>query len=105
MTSAGCYSSSQKNKEIEQTARLLKIVGKENRLRVLCLLQEGTLCVCEIFEKLGMAQNLTSHHLGVLKKAGLVGDQKRGQRIYYSLTKRGRKITRTVLKLTEGGVQ
>lgn len=81
-----------------RAARLLKIVGEENRLRILCLLQEESLCVCEIFEKLNLPQNLTSHHLGVLKKAGLVDDKKRGQWVYYSLTPRGRKITKTVLK-------
>ena len=86
-----------------QAARLLKIVGEENRLKILCLLQEGGLCVCEIFEKLGLAQNLTSHHLSVLKEAGLVDDKKRGLRVYYSLTKRGRKITRTILKLADKG--
>ena len=103
MTSDCCHSSSQKNKEIKRAARLLKIVGEENRLKILCLLQEGGLCVCEIFEKLGLAQNLTSHHLNVLKKAGMVTDEKSGLRVYYSLTPKGRRITKTILKLVGKG--
>lgn len=99
-----CYHPmAQKNKEIKKTAYLLKVVSEANRLRILCLLQEGELCVCEIFVKLGLPQNLTSHHLSVLKKASLVNNEKRGQRIYYSLTLKGRKTTRTILKLISKG--
>ena len=98
-----CHLLSQKNKDIKQIASLFKVVSETNRLRILCLLQEGGLCVCEIFEKLVLPQNLTSHHLSVLKKAGLVNDEKRGQRTYYSLTLKGRKTTRTILKLVSKG--
>lgn len=88
---------------IKQIANLLKVVSEANRLRILCILQDGELCVCEIFVKLGLSQNLTSHHLSVLRKAGLVNDEKRGQRVYYLLTSKGRKTTRTILKLASKG--
>lgn len=86
---------------MKQIVSLLKVIADENRLKILCLLQKGNLCVCEIFEKLDLAQNLTSHHLGVLKKNNLVEDNKKGRRVHYSLTDKGRKITETLLKLAK----
>lgn len=90
-------------KEIEQTIHLLKVLGEANRLKILYLLQKGSLCVCEIFESLSLPQNLTSHHLGVLKKVGLVDDEKKGLRVYYSLTPNGRKITKGVSEISGKG--
>lgn len=105
MNSDCCLSSSKMNSKIKQTASLLKAIAEENRLRILCLLQKGNLCVCEILEKLNLAQNLISHHLRVLKKNNLVRDSKKGRRVFYSLTHKGEKITETLLKLTgKGGV-
>lgn len=98
-------SSSKTNKKIKQIAELLRVATEENRLRVLCLLQKRSLCVCEIFERLNLPQNLTSHHLSVLKKAKLVADENRGRRVHYSLTQKGERITKTVLELIrKGGV-
>lgn len=98
-----CQSSSEMNKEIKQAAQLLKVAAEENRLRILCLLRGGGLCVCEIFEKLNLPQNLTSHHLSILKKAKLVADEKKGRQAYYLLTPKGIKATKTILELTKRG--
>jgi ArsR family transcriptional regulator, arsenate/arsenite/antimonite-responsive transcriptional repressor len=53
------------------------------RLAVLRALQRGTTCVCELAPGLGMAPNLLSYHLRILREAGLVEGIKRGRRIDY----------------------
>jgi len=76
---------------------LLKLVAEESRLKLLCILGSGEHCVCEIVEHGKLSQSLISHHLGDMKKAGLVIDEKRGLRVYYRLTENGEKIL-TLLK-------
>jgi ArsR family transcriptional regulator len=55
------------------------------RLRILHLLLEGEMCVCDLVEILNVPQPTASRHLAYLRKAGLVAAQKRGLWIYYSL--------------------
>ncbi len=63
-------------------------ISDQNRLRILELLSEKELCVCEIYEKLNLAQNLVSHHLKVLSDSGLVSFRKVGKNVYYKLNKK-----------------
>ncbi|MGC8874233.1 MAG: ArsR/SmtB family transcription factor, partial [Chloroflexia bacterium] len=49
------------------------------------LLMEREMCVCEILAELGISQPLTSHHLRVLTKAGLIRPRRQAQRIFYSI--------------------
>lgn len=65
----------------------LKIISDKNRLKIICLLKEKSLCVCKIFQALNISQKLTSHHLGQLKKAGILNREKEGSFVYYSLNK------------------
>ncbi|MCP4546506.1 MAG: winged helix-turn-helix transcriptional regulator [bacterium] len=58
-------------------------LGDRSRLRILELLREGELCVCEICEHFEMTQPSVSHHLDILKRAGLVTRDKRGRQVYY----------------------
>jgi len=95
-----CHPLSKENKQVKRAAKLLKTISEPNRLRILCMLIEGTLCVCELVENLDLSQNLVSHHLGVLKKSGLINDERRGQRVYYSLTKEGKEIESLIKRLT-----
>lgn len=64
---------------------LLQALADERRLRILEALAGGEACVCELQEPLGMGQSLVSHHLKVLREAGLVRDRKQGRWIHYSL--------------------
>ena len=66
---------------------------------MLCILRQGERCVCEIMENVKMSQSLVSHHLSDLKKAGIVVDDKRGLRVYYSLTNKGRQITNLIFQI------
>lgn len=47
-----------------------------SRLKILQLLTEHEMCVCEIEDRMGMSQPAISHHLGVLKRAGLISGRK-----------------------------
>jgi len=73
---------------LSQTVEFLKIISEENRLKILCLLREEEKCVCDIWQYLDLAQNLTSHHLKVLKNFGLVSSRQEGLKVIYSINKR-----------------
>ncbi len=64
---------------------IFKAVADPSRLRILKLLREGELCVCEIMTALDRRQSTTSHHLSVLKDAGLVKERRDGKWSYYRL--------------------
>jgi ArsR family transcriptional regulator len=74
-------------------------VAEASRLKILCLLQDGEHCVCEIVPAVKLSQSLVSHHLKDLKLAGLVTDEKRGMYVYYSLTSQGQKVTKLLFQL------
>ena len=80
---------------------MLKAIAEENRLQIVRLLSKGSLCVCEIEAKLIIPQNLVSHHLSVLKKAGLIEDCRCGKNKYYSLNKNT--VNFLIKKLTKYG--
>ena len=65
--------------------RVMKALSDPNRVRVLKLLQEGELCVCEIQNVLGLAQSTVSKHMKLLEDAGLVDRKRQGTWILYSL--------------------
>ncbi|MDD5667715.1 MAG: metalloregulator ArsR/SmtB family transcription factor [Actinomycetota bacterium] len=66
-------------------SEMLKVISDPSRLRILCTLFFGEKCVCEVEEGLAISQPLASHHLGVLREAGLVEVRKEGTSSYYSL--------------------
>ncbi len=75
---------------IENFTNWLKILSDPNRLRIINLLMEGVQCNCEIGEALGIAPNLISHHLKVLRQAGLVDDERDSldnRWVYYTINK------------------
>lgn len=67
----------------------MKALSDPNRVRVLKLLQEGELCVCEIQKVLGLAQSTVSKHMKLLEDAGLVDRNRQGTWILYNLADRG----------------
>jgi DNA-binding transcriptional ArsR family regulator len=69
---------------------LFKALSDETRLRILNLLREKELCVCELMEVLEMPQPRISHQLRILKEAGLVVDRREGKWIIYALEERGK---------------
>jgi ArsR family transcriptional regulator len=67
---------------------IFKALSDETRLRIIKLLEEGELCVCDITAALDMVQPKVSFHLSSLKEAGLIKDRKQGKWIHYSLNER-----------------
>ena len=102
MSSYSCCSpSSSESKQVVSLSGFLKIVSEESRLKLLCILRQGEHCVCEIMEHVDLSQSLISHHLKDLKEAGIVKDEKRGLRVYYSLTEKGKHITNLLFDITK----
>lgn len=64
---------------------IFKALSEETRLRILKLLENGELCVCDIVAALDMSQPKVSFHLNVLKEAGLVKDRKHGKWTHYRI--------------------
>lgn len=80
----------------------LKAIAEENRLEIVKLLSEQSLCVCEIEKELQLPQNLVSHHLSTLKKAGVIENCRCGKNNYYSLNKKAvNKLAKDLTKLGE----
>ena len=94
-----CSSKSVESKQINSLVSLLRIVSEKNRLKLLCILQKGSHCVCEMMEHINLSQSLISHHLKDLKKAEIVQDEKKGLRVYYSLTEKGKYIINLLFNL------
>ena len=65
---------------------ILKAVGDENRLRILHLLMEKELCVCELESLLDLTQSNASRHLNKLKSAGIIESYKSAQWVYYRIS-------------------
>jgi ArsR family transcriptional regulator, arsenate/arsenite/antimonite-responsive transcriptional repressor len=64
----------------------LRVLADEARLRILGLLANRELCVCELVGALKLSQPLVSHHLRILRDAGLLATHRKGKWIYYTLT-------------------
>ena len=66
-------------------AELFKIFGDSTRIKILFLLFESEMCVCDIAQLLGMTQSAISHQLQVLKKSKLVKYRRDGKTVFYAL--------------------
>lgn len=67
-------------RDIEKVFRAL---GQETRLKIMYLLRDQELCVCELEAILGISQSAVSQHLRVLKEANLVTERRMGQWVLY----------------------
>ena len=70
---------------MRELVKVFKALGDKNRLRILKMLQHKKMCVCELSAALGITRPSVSRHLGLMKDAGLVQDERNGQWIDYSL--------------------
>ena len=66
-------------------AELFKVFGDSTRIRILYVLFESEMCVCDLAELLGMTQSAISHQLRVLKQAKLVRARREGKTVFYFL--------------------
>lgn len=94
MTDCTCTTDTSFAASLHELGPLLKTLADANRLKLVCMLTKHEHCVCELMELTGLAQNLVSHHLGVLKKVGLVQSRREGTKLYYSID--AQKVERTM---------
>ena len=64
---------------------LFRIFGDSTRIRILYVLFESEMCVCDIVALLGMTQSAISHQLRALKNARLVSSRREGKTVFYAL--------------------
>ncbi len=71
------------SESMKATLRVTKALADQQRLRILMLLGDGELCVCQIIEVLALAPSTVSKHLSILSQAGLVDSRKEGRWMYF----------------------
>jgi ArsR family transcriptional regulator len=68
-----------------ELVNILKVLGDENRIRILNLLKDGDLCVCEMESILELNQSNVSRHLNRLSSSKLIKSYKKAQFVYYKI--------------------
>ena len=81
-----CITNKLDETQIKAEAEIFKAMADPCRLKILYLLREGELCVCEIMVAVDRPQSSTSHHLSLLKDAGLIKERKDGRWSRYRLS-------------------
>ncbi len=71
--------------ELYDLAELFKVFGDSTRIRILFVLFEAEVCVCDLAEILHMTQSAISHQLKILKQVKLVSARREGKSVFYSL--------------------
>ena len=66
-------------------AELFKVFGDSTRIRILFVLFEAEVCVCDLAEALSMTQSAISHQRSILKRNKLVMSRREGKSMFYSL--------------------
>ena len=66
-------------------AELFKVFGESTRIRILYVLFEAEVCVCDLAQALNMTQSAISHQLRILKQSRLVKSRREGKSVFYSL--------------------
>ena len=70
---------------LKELADFYKVFGDATRVKILFVLLQAEMCVCDLAEALGMTQSAISHKLRVLKQMKLVKNRREGKTVYYSL--------------------
>lgn len=70
---------------MRRIVRTTKAIADENRIRILGVLKDRELCVCQLIELLCLAPSTVSKHLSILKNARLIDSRKNGRWMYYRL--------------------
>lgn len=71
--------------ELYNLAELFKVFGDSTRIRILYVLFEAEVCVCDLASALNMNQSAISHQLKILKQNKLVKARREGKSVFYSL--------------------
>lgn len=91
---------------VKDLAQLFKLLADETRLRILDMLgRRRELCVRDLWERLGQSQPAVSHHLGLLRMAGLVDTRHEGKHIYYRIDQQRFDEMMEMIQLTRVGAK
>ena len=71
--------------QLQALADFYKVFGDFTRIRILCILLRGEMCVCDLAQTLDMTQSAISHQLRALKNVRLVKARREGKTVFYSL--------------------
>jgi ArsR family transcriptional regulator len=85
---------------MKQATQTFKALSDETRLRILGLLLQGELCVCDLVVVLNLPQSTISRHLSYLKNSGLVEDRREGVWMHYQLKKSAQTDLANLLNVT-----
>jgi DNA-binding transcriptional ArsR family regulator len=66
-------------------SEFFSVIADPNRLRIVSALAESDLCVCDIAASVGLSESAVSHHLKLLRTAGLVRNRRDGRMVWYAL--------------------
>jgi DNA-binding transcriptional ArsR family regulator len=77
---------------MKDIVKIFKALSDPTRLRIMLLLQVRELCVCELTYILGMEQSRISHHMRVLREAGLAADRRQGRWMIYRTPARAKEF-------------
>ena len=85
---------------MRSVVKIFKALSDTNRIRILKMLEQRSLCVCEIREILGLANSTVSKHLSILRDVDFILDSKDGKWVEYKLNKsRANKYVKRLLPL------
>jgi ArsR family transcriptional regulator len=84
--------------KLKNSQTVFNALADETRLRILNLLSEGELCVCDLMNVLKEPQSKVSRHLAYLRQAGLVEGRKEGLWMHYRLSKPTARVYGLILK-------
>lgn len=73
------------NQEVKRVVEIFKALAEESRLRILSLLLQNDMCVCELENCLKLKQSNISRHLSALKNSGLLDSYKQAQWVFYKI--------------------
>jgi ArsR family transcriptional regulator len=73
-------------KDLDALTTVYGALADPTRLRILALLKDGEVCVCDIHASLGVPQPTASRHLAYLRRVGMVSARRNGVWMHYSLT-------------------
>lgn len=87
------------NIKILEAEKILKAISDRTRIKLIALLAEGEMCVCDISEISGLSQSTVSNSLITLENSGMVKSERRGKWHYYSLVEND--VLAAAMKLLE----
>lgn len=90
---------------MKELTNLFKILSDETRLRIILLLSEGQLCVCQICGILELSQPKASKHLAKMRDLGFVDVEKKEQFVYYSLNLESKMVSKIIQVLEANALE